>query len=101
MLIGHTYLDPVTFEEQIPGTEMLVPQREQNLEMAAGFFRQAMQYASVDSPDAWLHLAEAFDLAGETEAAAKLYEAYLEHDPEGLHAAEVQVALERLRGSDD
>ena len=100
MLIGHTYLDPVTFEDQVPGTEILVPDREKNVEMAAGFFRQAMQYASVDSPDAWLHLAQAFELAGETAAAIKLYEAYLEHDPEGVQAGEVRVTLERLRGSD-
>jgi tetratricopeptide (TPR) repeat protein len=90
MLIGHTYLDPVTFEDQVPGTEMLVPEREKNVEMAAGFFRQAMQYASVDSPDAWLHLAEAFALAGEKDAAIKLYEAYLENDPDGARTAEVK-----------
>lgn len=98
MLIGHTYLDPVTFEDQVPGTEMLVPEREKNVEMAAGFFRQAVQYASEASPDAWIHLAEAFALAGETEAAIKLYQAYLEHDPDGLHAEEVRGSLEQLRG---
>lgn len=101
MLIGHTYLDPVTFEDHVPGTEMRFQEREENLEMAAGFFRQAMQYASEASPDAWLHLAEAFALAGETDAAIKLYEAYLEHDPDGPHAAEVKGHLERLQGAGD
>ena len=97
MLIGHTYLDPVTYQDQVPGTEMLVPEREKNVNMAAGFFRQAMQYASEASPDAWLHLAQAFELAGESEAAIKLYQGYLEHDPEGEHATEVKASLKKLR----
>jgi len=101
ILIGHTYLDPVTFEDQVPGTEMLVPERERNLELAAGFFRQAMQYASEASPDAWIHLAQAFEMGGEGDAAAHLYEAYLEQEPEGEHAAEALESLERLEGSQD
>jgi tetratricopeptide (TPR) repeat protein len=77
---------------------MLIPEREKNVEMAAGFFRQAMQYASEASPDAWLHLAQSFELAGEADAAIKLYEAYLENDPEGEQAEEAKESLKRLRG---
>ena len=93
MLIGHTYLDPVTFEDQVPGTEMLVPEREQNIWR----WRPASSVRRCSTPP-WTHpthgftLREAFALAGRDRAAAsKLYEAYLEHDPNGLHAAEVRL----------
>lgn len=72
--------------------------KEKNYKAAISRYREALEYKPNDAV-ATLHLANAYEKAGEADAARDMYDNYLKTLPNGPGAPEAKAALKRLAKS--